>query len=280
MNDCNDNKLADVYDQQNLGNGVSFSCVLLDVTPTSLEKNLSTEDSWTTILDSANGDNISKIEISWQKPTSTTFAESSLAAGHLLTPSNVWGDRTGIVRAMLMPYTEDRDQLINNTYQSFFYPNESNTTKNASDVANVLALPTAAQQGTFEDGDCNEGNTPNYCKVVLQVPGNQSRYYLRLKAIYHEASVTVRAYDGDNKPLELKGGQAKIDATGKSADVVRRIQVNVPLQTGFSAPEFALETFNTLCKRFYVWPDGAINDIASSNGTTTAKPSQISACDP
>jgi hypothetical protein len=70
------------------------------------------------------------------------------------------------------------------------------------------------------------------------------------------SSVTISATDGgSNNPLLLVGSQALIDATGKAQDVLKRVQVRTPLtpSSGIpSYPDYALETTDSICKRFQV----------------------------
>lgn len=272
---------AAITSKSSLGNNVSFSCVLLDLSPTQLQSRLSTDSSWVMNIESKTGAEIEKIEISWQSPDSTTFAPANWSDNRLLLPKNTWGETTSIVRTMLMPKTNDRTTLINDTFHAFMYPSASNAaTVNWSVPAGT---PSASAQGRFLFGNCDSNKAPYYCKVNLTnlSADSHSAYTLRLKAIYNSALVSVRAYDASGNVLELKNGQAKIDATGKAADVVRRIQVNVPLAgNNFPYPEYAVETFSTMCKRFFTWPDNTRVDVDSSNGFNALTSEQREACNP
>lgn len=270
-----------IMSQASLGNNVSFSCVLLDLSPTQLQARLSTENSWIMNVESKSGATIDKIEISWQSPEGGTFAQPNWSDNKLLLPSTKWGDTTGIVRTMLMPKTTNRATLLSNTYHAFLYPNASNA--DAVNRALPAGSPSESAQGTFIDGNCDSNKTPYYCKINLTnlSADAHTAYLLRLKAIYNPALVSVRAYDASGSVLELKNGQAKIDATGKAADVVRRIQVNVPLSdSNFPYPEYAVETFTTMCKRFFAWPNNTRVDVDSSNGFNALTDEQRAACNP
>lgn len=47
-------------------------------------------------------------------------------------------------------------------------------------------------------------------------------------------------------------GQVSIDATGKAADVLRRVQVRRGVGNFNGYPDYALETADELCKRLHV----------------------------
>jgi hypothetical protein len=75
----------------------------------------------------------------------------------------------------------------------------------------------------------------------------------------HSVQITA---NGEGGNIQLPGTQAVIDATGKANDVLRRIQVRVPLNADYSYPEFGLETTNAICKdlELYVYiPDHLYN---------------------
>jgi len=59
--------------------------------------------------------------------------------------------------------------------------------------------------------------------------------------------------DGTNASggISFKDAQAIIDATGKAQDVLRRVQVTVPLQQYSSViPEGAVQSTASVCKQF------------------------------
>ncbi len=284
VNRCEDMPQG-ITQQSDLGNGVSFSCVLMDVTPTGLQTTIYPDaGSWVMKVETTDGSAVNSLEVNWQvpdqPPADARFAPADWSSTHLLTPENEWGNTTGIVRLMLMPDGTGRNDLITDTYQAFLYPNQGNSTTQQA----VPAKPTPAQQGTFINGNCNVNREP-YCKVRL-TGLSRSSYYIRLKAIYNPSNILVQSFDESNQLQELKNGQAKIDATGKAADVVRRIQVNVPLtNAGAVFPEYALQTFTTLCKRFYTLPGASVNDIDTANDPNIdLTPQQIAAqraaCEP
>jgi hypothetical protein len=107
---------------------------------------------------------------------------------------------------------------------------------------------------------CNSNNSPKFCRARITNLGQQ-RYYLRVKSIYGTASVTISGQDSAGNKFELKGAQVVIDSTGKASDILRRIQVRVPLTGADLLPEFAIQSGDTICKLLEV---NVVTGIASS----------------
>jgi hypothetical protein len=68
----------------------------------------------------------------------------------------------------------------------------------------------------------------------------------------------------------MQGAQAVIDSTGKAQDVLRRIQVHVPLTPSSenSLSDYALQSSEALCKRFIVMDsyfDNQVTGVTSTN---------------
>lgn len=275
----------EIMQNANVGNNASFSCVLMDVTPTELKATISPDRSWVVKAQTENGAPVNRLEISWQMPDNQAFAEPDWSDSYLFLSQGKWGERTSPLRLMLMPDVNDRTDLISRTFQAFLYPNADagnsvNWTVAANPNNSTDPAGRVAGNGRIIDGNCDVTRRPYYCRVYLRGLSSSS-YYLRLKTIYQPSVVSVRSFNDSNQLQELRNGQAKIDATGKAADVVRRIQVNVPLASGtFPYPEYALETFDTLCKRFITWPGGARSDWETSNGALELSDAQKAACNP
>jgi hypothetical protein len=124
--------------------------------------------------------------------------------------------------------------------------------------------------GKIVSGDCRTTNYPNnpYCSVSINIPAS-TQVYLRLRSLYLQTSVTVSATSAGSA-VSLVGDQAVIDATGKAQDILRRIQVRIPLHHDAQIPEFAIQTGDTLCKRLQI--------AAASPFTATTTDPGIPAC--
>lgn len=255
---CDDTKDLNAA-KSNLGNNLSYTCVLINQNPTSLEYSPISNQEGKTVKISAQT-NIGSLRISWQDAEldpsdSTSFATNGL---HLLPQEgspNSFEGHTGMLRTTIIPITNSlsRDSIIYNSQTLFMYPLAgAASTAGSYDYANS---PT--NQGEFVDGQCNGANTPRYCNVVITglSPYATKTIYLRLKGIYRNASVTIQAYasnEGTSVPLKLNDGQYIIDATGKANDVLRRVQVRVPINTEYNVPDAALQSADSVCKKLLI----------------------------
>lgn len=255
-----------------LEDGLSISCVLIDKTPSSLVYTVPKDESKIVPVLAPESSIISKIRISWQGATGqTNFAPVSstfnFPQGLLGTPIDI-GD-VGLLRVSAMPITNNvsRATLTANTQTMFLYPQAGAT---GSPNTRAYAASNAAQ-GDIVSGKCNSGNTP-YCSVDITNLSGTNNYYLRVKSMYKESEVTIKAYDSANNELPLLGTQAKIDSTGKANDVLRRIQVRVPINNQFSYPEFAIETADDICKLLLAIPPNTVQDDACYTDSDSLPP--------
>lgn len=260
-----------------LGDSLEYTCVLVDNDPGELIYSpVSTEKS--TIL-KLNAPGATEINISWQASGNSSnenyVAEAedhplptSTSSGAL--KDSVWG--SGVLRVSLMPIlpTISREQLIRDTQTLFLYPNLNST---AGRVGEHTYSDTPAGKGVFVDSECNPASggsnpkTPYDCNMKITNLPNTDTYYIRLKSIYSTHAVQITANSGNGNQIQLPGTQAVIDATGKANDVLRRIQVRVPLNASYSYPEFGLETTNAICKdlELYVPIPGHSNNSDKDN---------------
>lgn len=287
-NDCS--KTDDLLPgSSDLGGGLKYTCVLVDDNPRELVYSpTSTEKSTFLKISAPHG---GFIDISWQAsedlfhlPLGFKYVGDALADDHLL-PETVpyyspgGGDPyqfsnfekqirgSGILRVSLMPIKSPitRDNLINETQTLFLYPNDNPNyypAPNPNEAGVHHFSTTKAGKGVFVNGQCNTRNSrehhgrfPYECNVKIGLTSGVDTYYMRLKSIYtpHSVQISVRGPGGGQ--ISQPGTQAVIDSTGKANDVLRRIQVRVPLNASFSYPEFGLQTTNRLCKltTYAVW---------------------------
>lgn len=235
---------------------VKFTCVLVDQAPTNLKYDpISTEKS-TVVHIKTNGTPTNML-VSWQSASPQThifMASSNFALPQEKSDNKMIQDGgTGILRTTIIPTSaisgsDQAGSLLDASRTYFLYPNQSL----GSDPGTITNTST---DGLFGLGNCSTLASPRECNTKISLTTND--FYLRLKAIYSSVNVTIQLLDGSGQPQAITGAQAVIDATGKAQNVVRRIQVRMPLMPVYSFPEFALETTDTICKRFAVYPGGA-----------------------
>jgi hypothetical protein len=135
-------------------------------------------------------------------------------------------------------------------------------------TANVIDLGTADSAHQFNSTKSSPspfvqcGNSfTNYgsylCTATLQLPAglasNANNFFLRVTPIYGQAHFRAQLHNSStNQAVDMNEVQPTIDATGKSQDVFRRLQVRVRLNPITNFPEFAAETTDTICKNMRV----------------------------
>jgi type II secretory pathway pseudopilin PulG len=90
-------------------------------------------------------------------------------------------------------------------------------------------------------------NTYGTCRLRIN-PGTAftTNMAMRITSLYGASSVTIQAA---GEPI--KNSQIVIDATGRAQDVLRRIQVRIPVtNTGGLTPTYAVQSGGAVCKRF------------------------------
>jgi Tfp pilus assembly protein PilX len=229
---------------------ISYTCVLIDPTPTEYRFDaIDSSDSEIVMMQAEGGTAIQEINFYWEDQAGGTGLGACPNLSSTETLPQDWPStcNTGILRIDLIPYnaaaTPTRDGLVNSQMTAFLYPNSSGPGAHTY-------IGGLSSQGSLVAGDCAASNPVKVCRVTVSGLGG-NRYYLRMKTIFGTSAVTVTAEDASGNLIELGGYQALIDATGKANDVLRRIQVSVPIN-GITGPfsEYSAQTTGSLCKRF------------------------------
>jgi len=126
---------------------------------------------------------------------------------------------------------------------------------------NPVHNPASALTGGYyvAADQCGNGDpatvfTNRWCskQITLNSPAAGKKYHVRMRSIYRDSSVDIQPRNGAS--VVKTSGQVLIDATGKSQDVLRRIQVRVPVEPGSGNTFGAIESTGSICKRFAVAP--------------------------
>jgi Tfp pilus assembly protein PilX len=244
------------------GADVTYSCLLVDQSPTVLEyDNINQNSSVVVPIREKNNAVIDRITIGWEDAEGGL--DTSGCPAFRVFPS-LWTDcDTGILKVEFVPFNgaASRSALTDSRFIGFMQPNYSGGTNSVS----YASGSGSNNQGNIFSINCTNGAGGKDCSV--QLTGlNITRGYLRLQALYRPASVSICSPDC-SAGVELADAQAQVDVTGKAIDVLRRVQVRIP--TGIGAgdyPEFALQTLNTLCKRIATAPPNTVNLLPPASG--------------
>jgi Tfp pilus assembly protein PilX len=224
---------------------VSYTCVTVKTAPSSMNFNDIGTTSHIVPVTSSSGANIDTITLNWKAiGNSTPINNCPTTPINSLTANTAaaWQCGYGVLRFDLVPtgapggYTQDN--LLASTMTMFAVPQSSGG-------SNAVVYAPGGATSLFGVHCTNTDCT-------LRIHGlDQPQYYMRISSLYKDVSLVLSATDSAGGTLGLSGGQVQIDVTGKAQDVLRRIQVSLPLTPPTNAlPDFAIESTDSVCKRF------------------------------
>lgn len=247
------------------GATTSYSCLLIDPTPPKITyANIASASSVAFPIKAPPASPaFTELNISWQGTAATrVYSACSSPAGNFPNDSG-WPSQcsAGLLRIDLTPVNSlDRDSLIVNTKSFILQPVNGGGSASigvgsigAGDVIGVNCSATAIPAPT----------TPKDCNFKIGLSGS-SDYYMRVRPIYRGASMQFTGQTG----TKFKDAQAIVDSTGKATDILKRLQVVLPINilenqnnTTFGQ---AIESMNSLCKVYLVSP-GTPASVTSDN---------------
>lgn len=238
--------------------GVSYSCLLVDVSPKQLSfDNISTQGTVIPLLnESPNA--LSSIKLAWQPKTGAAApnANCPVSVDRVFSPATDWQCNYGVLRVDLVPVSGNRsaDQYSADNKTYFILPYRTGGTASVANTANR----------TF-GGACTAAG----CELTI-TGLNTNEYYMRVSSMYLDHSLKVTGTDNTGAAAQLVGAQVVIDSTGKAQDVLRRIQVHMPITGNGNLnqlPDNALQSTDSVCKRYSVMEDYFSNgaEIPGSN---------------
>jgi Tfp pilus assembly protein PilX len=246
---------------------VKYTCLTVNPNPTSLVYSNISSTSAIMPVKSADGSNLNTIKLTWQAKTGTTpINNCPTSTNNVFTKNNTnWQCGYGVLRFDLVPTAGaglNADNLRKATMTSFVVPQRTGGS----------ILPINYQAGSANTNNryglrCDNTN----CTLTINTAGANSNYfYMRVSSLYKDVSLQIGATNAAGGAVKLEGAQAVIDATGKAQDVLRRIQVRLPLQSQSenSLPDYAIESTDAVCKRFAVMSgyfDNLTAGITSTN---------------
>lgn len=258
--DCND--YVNYPEVRLSGDEVKVTCMLVDTQLGTMLYDQVTENAPTVVpvVPATAGANIGQLTLTWRNKTGGANASqncpSAGAPSYTLPTRTNWACGHGMLRTDI---ASQPDGTADPSLTSFFYPHR------------VGGTVTAASAPVYVDefvngkvmGHCSDaGNDP---KCMVSISGLDAPvYYMNLRSIYRDSTVTVSGLDTNGTPLEFKG-QVMIDVTAKAQDVLKRIQVRVPLlpQNTSTTPAYGVESSGSVCKRFAVEPNYYATDPAA-----------------
>ncbi len=265
INDCDSFPYNEYGTDGTIEGNVKYSCILIDGDPQIVQYDSVAAGS--AIMIPVNTDDVltGGLRVSWEnidQNVSDTFAPATNPVHSL--PQQT-GLPTGMVEATLVEGFDGvtgktSQQFTDSAHTMYLYPNTSASASTGSTTYSQGPVQSRQSQGDFVDGNCFPGNrsdTTYACNVNIGGLTGKN-YFLRLKPLYQDTKFRLTGFKG-SQPEGLKDVQVVIDATGKSADVLRRIQVRIPVTGGQGVsttdalfPLAAIESVNDICKRLQV----------------------------
>lgn len=160
-----------------------------------------------------------------------------------------WKCNAGILRIDIAPLANGDPNAFAKTV--FVYPYKDG----ASSSIDYVTTP----NGSWANGRC----AGRQCRITITGLRGTRDMFLAVRSLYENSDlfITGRSAGGGEAVFT---GQAVVDVTAKAEDVLKRIQVRVPLIVdSTTAPGFAVQSQDSLCKKYSIAPD-RYNDHGSA----------------
>jgi len=226
--------------------GVYYTCAVVDTNPGELKADIDASGSWGTTFSSTQP--LDTLTISWNSRTGQNTPKGSID-DKFATATN-WGSSPGVLQVSITPLdTVTRTALINNTFTVYLYPSKPGETT-------TVAYKASGKQGAIISGACH-GASLLCTSSIENIKGASGSaitgpFLIRVLNYYDGTHVVIKGSSGSND-VRFTDSQVKIDVTGKARNVLKRLQVYVPLDNGAKLPGYAIEAAG-LCKRFEATP--------------------------
>lgn len=263
QNSCSSTPKAYLQQDAKLSESAEISCMLVSVRPSTLEYDLDPTRQ-AKIIPIKPSASITSLRFRWS-PSAETGTNLVNCTQDLKSTTNPSQCMYAVLRADLVRAdgAVNRTSLAQNTYAGVFMPINGSATNSVSfNGTNAYSnFGSGGSQGLRSRAQCNT----TYCEMTINgVTGSQ--YYLRLGALYRKTKVSIAAMNGATE-VPLDDAQVLVDVTGKSSDVLRRIQVRVPLtgENGNVHADYGLQTQSSICKAFTSYYNVTDIDPATGN---------------
>ncbi len=261
---------------KDLSSNVKYSCVLVDTTPNNILKTDLDPVKGAIVIPIEPKTPLSSLKISWENSNGDLQFEDSARGNSFGLPVGNDALKTGMAKITIVPGFNagglTRKKIVDESQTVFLYPK---TGAKGSVPYEPNGDQTRASQGQFVSGGCDASRAGSTfaCASTITMPGSSmNQYFLVIKPLYRPITLEIQGFDAGSK-VSFANAQAVIDSTGKAADVLRRIQVRVPITKGPSLrnlnsllPEAGAESSQSLCKNLQVGNE--VTDLCGGSATT------------
>lgn len=241
----------------------AYTCVLYDRAPKELVYGTVGVDEGQVISLKTDGNNLVNLTLEWNgvgKGSDFKTCSQPAAMYDLPTPQD-YKCNAGMLRVQLFQ-TENsvamlsRETLVNNSYTVYLRPitSEALSVVNNTSWQKHSSGPTG--QGNIIGAKCD--NTTGKCSATISsLP--KSSMFMHVRSMYQPNELTITGKDG-TQDVRFNDAQIKIDSTGRAQDVLKRLQVRVPLRETMQSLGFAISALDGICKKLSVLPDTTKSD--------------------
>jgi Tfp pilus assembly protein PilX len=252
--------------------GVSYTCVLVNLETAALAYgNVNYGDSRTVVTNATNqttGSPLTSLSVSWGSNDSHNTYPT---LGTNFPGFTSWNPKNypPLLEFTVTPLAASmtRAQLINDVFTVYMYPSASGPDTVTYNVANQ----TRTTDGSVVAGNCNTNKAPYNCQVTINGLTGTGQYLIHFLNFYDAANVHITGEDVNGDSVAFTGGQAEVDVTGKAKDVLKRLNVSVPLGSNSVYPTYSVEAQN-ICKRFETSPTSTTYIDPSGGQAATTSP--------
>lgn len=267
--DCSDNSGNNLDNASNF----SYSCVLFDRAPPTVEfSSVDTVEGEFVSLHTLN-DNLNKLTFEWNNSEGPVDYSGCppTSSKNDLPPDTEYGDTctAGMLRVTLIPVSNsvlNREDLYNDMFTVYLRPSSNGTGR----VPYQEREGAPNSQGQIIAANCNSATAGRCVATITGLPFGGA-IFMQIRSVYHNNSTTIIGKTITNDSVRFDQAQIKVDSTGKAADVLKRLQVRVPLLEKYDNPGFAIDSMSGICKKISTYPTvvsgdsfGAVTGIADN----------------
>jgi Tfp pilus assembly protein PilX len=268
-------------------NGVSYSCLLVNLTPSSLVFT-GTQPGSGQYLSFSTTAPLSTLTIQWGRQDgvkSLGLSSSTYPTNAQLPPLATWNSASyppllqfSLTPTAPAPALVSRGALIDGTFTTYLYPaNDTGSYTAGSPNNSTQVAMDLNNQGQIVPGNCGHDTSDTYpCSVTITgLGGVNSNYVMHYLDFYNAANVYISGTDASHNPVDFIG-QVEVDVTGKAQNVLRRLHIrknadgtNGNITNDTLRPDNALQA-QDICKRLQTRPGNT--DFVTSGGSPTTDP--------
>lgn len=252
-----------------VNDNTTYSCALINPSPTELIwQRVATDGGLAFPFKPASGS--AGITFNWQDADTIPAGYGNCTVG---VPGNAfkpqvgagaWACEAGALRIDVTPISGsiNRAGLLKETQNYVLYPvsggGVANYTLGASDHGKILPVQCTTLLNASH---------PRHCQITLGTGGNN--FFIRIKSLYRASNIEMTSGVGGG--IGLSDAQALVDVTGKANDILKRLQVRIPINIlendSNSTFDYAIQSTGSICKQAAVVPGQVPSPITNADPT-------------